>query len=204
MDRIDFGNVAVGNCAVNGIELSPKIQVAGIVSPLETFRRIAVELDMRSREFRLHLDSVPEDWLAGEPVRTAPLMWDEGKSFVQATIDGKTDGWFLLDSGAAGNAITPDIARALGIDPAASQPFASVTAGGIGQATAGSFRSVTVGDSRPAQSEFYIMEPTPDDPDAEEPLVSSGFLGVPWMAKRRLLWPPDRRSLPFTEASSDS
>ncbi len=204
VDRIDFGDAVVRNWAVNVIELSPKIQVAGIVSPLETFRGMAVELDMRSREFRLHLGTRPEDRLASEQVRTAPLMWDAGKAFVQAMIDGKAEGWFLLDSGAAGNSITPDFGRALGIDPAARQPFASVTAGGIGQATAGSILSVTVGDSRPAQSEFFIMEPAPDDPDAEEPLVSSGFLGVPWMANRSLLWPPDRRALLFTEPSSDA
>jgi predicted aspartyl protease len=204
VDRIEIANVIVRNWAVNVIELSPKIQVAGIVSPLETFRGMAVELDMRSREFRLHLQPVPADWLAGEQVRTTPLAWDEGKSFVQATIDGKAEGWFLLDSGAAGNSITPGFARALGIDPAASQPFASVTAGGVGQATVGPVVSVAVGDSRPARLEFFIMEPVPDDPDAEEPLVSSGFLGVPWMNNRKLLWPPDRRSLLFTEPSSDS
>jgi predicted aspartyl protease len=204
VDRIDFAEVTVRNWAVTVIELSPKLQVAGILSPLETFREIAAELDLCARAFRIHLRSGPENWLAGEPMRTAPLMWDEGRAFVQATFNGQADGCFLLDSGAAGNCITPGFARALGMDPTPGQASPSVTAGGIGQMIPGSVVSVVVGDSQPVRTEVFIVEPAPDDPDAETPLVSSGFLGVPWMDNRRLLWPPDRRSLLFTEPSNET
>jgi hypothetical protein len=199
--RIDIAGVVVRNWTCNVMSLSPKLQVGGILSPLDTLRGIPSELDMRDRKFRVHLGMSVPTWSAkiGEPVQSAPLVWDDGNVFVRAIVNCQAEGWFLLDSGAAGNSVTPEFARNLGINPPPENQFQSVTAGGTTLVSRGFAGDLAIAGSSPVKSEFFISE-GPVAPDLFAPLIPSGDVGVPWMTNRKLLFAPSGQLILFTES----
>jgi hypothetical protein len=144
--------------------------------------------------------SVPT-WSAkiGEPVQSAPLVWDDGNVFVRAIVNCQAEGWFLLDSGAAGNSVTPEFARNLGINPPPENQFQSVTAGGTTLVSRGFAGDLAIAGSSPVKSEFFISE-GPVAPDLFAPLIPSGDVGVPWMTNRKLLFAPSGQLILFTES----
>jgi predicted aspartyl protease len=205
VERLDLGEIQLQHWTANVIDLNPRLQIAGILSPLSTLRGIATEFDMRRREFRVHPGLSAAEWMssAGEPVRSARLVWDGGNVFVRATVNGASDGWFLFDSGAAEICLTTAFALQLGLVLNAENAFDSVSAGGTTRVTPGPTVTLAVSGAPPHETESFLIDHA-EDPDSPIPLTCSGYLGVSWMAGRRLLVSPDARELLFTEAADIS
>jgi predicted aspartyl protease len=199
VDRLEVAEVTVRNWTAQVIKLPSNFKIGGILSPLDTFKAIPTELDMRERKFRVYPRLSVKEWIAqvGEPVDSTPLVWDDGNVFVHAAVNGQASGWFLFDTGAAANFVSPDLARALGVEPRLDSAMQSATAGGTGPVLQGFSGELTVGASPPMKSNFMIKERS-RDPEAVAPLISSGYIGVPWMSGRRLLFAPGGRQIFFT------
>lgn len=199
VDRLDLGDLIVRRWPANVVELPANFRVAGLLSPLDTFSRLSTELDFRQRRIRLNAHSGAEEWniRAGEPVYSAPLLWDDGNVFVEAEIDRRLRGWFLFDSGAGADCITPSLARGLGLPETERQPIASATLGGAGLVYEGFEAIISVSDSPPVCSRLMIKERKPDSYSLA-PLQASGYLGVSWMSHRRILIPSGAREVLFT------
>lgn len=199
IDRLKLGALTIRRWPANVVELPANFRVAGLLSPLDTFSRLSTELDFRQRQIRLDACSGAEEWnvRAGEPVYSAPLLWDEGNVFVEAEIDGIATGWFLFDSGAGADCITPSLARRLGSPGTDNQPISSATLGGEGLVFEGFEAMISVSGSPPVRSRLMVKE-RKLDPYSLAPLQASGYLGVSWMSHRRILIPPEAREVLFT------
>ncbi|MBI3950748.1 MAG: aspartyl protease family protein [Acidobacteria bacterium] len=201
VDRVQVGGVAVRNWTANVIELPPNFRIGGILSPLDTFRNVSTELDMREWKFRIYAGLSIEDWVTqvDEPVHSTPLVWDDGNVFVRASANGRINGWFLFDTGAGANIVSPEVGQFLREARLPENAIKSATAGGTTLVFKGFDGELAVGDSAPIKSNFMIKDRRPD-PDAIAPLISSGYIGIPWLLGRRLLLAPGGRQILFTEA----
>src|SRR5262249_33533993 len=76
VEQLDVGAVQIRNWTAYVMEFSPRLKIAGILSPLDTLRGMASEFDMRQREFRLYPGASAAEWRngLGEPVRSARLV----------------------------------------------------------------------------------------------------------------------------------
>jgi hypothetical protein len=174
------------------------LRVAGILSPLDTFRRAAIALDFREHGMSLTQNQMPGN--PGEPIYQEPLVWEDSAPFVRAVINERDYGYFLLDTGSAANLLTADFAKhAAGIEPAAHH-FEGLTFGGTGEYATGAAAVIRVGSSLPSAARFEVAG-RHVDPDAFAPLTSAGYIGMPWFESRRLFFPAHARHMLFTDRS---
>ena len=124
-----------------------------------------------------------ESRLASAPV---PLGGDGTSWTVQATINGRAQGLFLLDTGASYCVIAPDLARTLALPPTGS--FATVhTANGPVRAPVVRLRLLELGTTR-AQDVQAIVH------DAVGPQLD-GVIGLNFLNRYRYAVDPRRREL---------
>ncbi len=123
-------------------------------------------------------------WLV---VRTpVPLRGDGTSWLVQATINGRTEGLFLLDTGASYCVITPSLARELALPPTGS--FATVlTANGSVKAPIVRLRSLELNGTRAADVQAIVH-------DAVVPKLD-GVIGLNFLNRFRYAVDPQRREL---------
>jgi clan AA aspartic protease (TIGR02281 family) len=124
------------------------------------------------------------EWIA---VRApVPLRGDGTSWLVQATINGRAQGLFLLDTGASYCVITPGLARELALSPTGS--FATVlTANGAVKAPIVRLRSLELNGTR-AQDVQAIVH------DAVGPKLD-GVIGLNFLNRYRYAVDPQRREL---------
>jgi hypothetical protein len=204
VERLEVGPATVTNWTANVIELTPRLRVAGIISPLDTFAGAATELDLRHNTFRVMPGSGFSQWPSAltERIHSAPLFWDDGNVFLRAWLDRAFEGWFLLDSGAAGNFVTPAVARAMGKSFDSEGGFYSVSALGATKVFAGFEAALSVDGSGPRPTRFSIKADSPDKAETLVSLTSAGCLGAPWISGRCLRFDPAGRTLLFTETTA--
>jgi clan AA aspartic protease (TIGR02281 family) len=125
----------------------------------------------------------------GEPPRpggTVPLRGDGTSWMVQATINGRTQALFLLDTGASYCVVAPALARELALPPTGS--FATVhTANGAVRAPVVRLRSVALGDAHARDVQAIVH-------DAVGPSLD-GVLGLNFLNRYRYAVDPERRLL---------
>jgi clan AA aspartic protease (TIGR02281 family) len=124
------------------------------------------------------------EWMA---VRApVPLRGDGTSWLVQATINGRAEGLFLLDTGASYCVIAPSLARELALPPTGS--FATVlTANGPVKAPVVRLRSLDLNGTR-AQDVQAIVH------DAVGPKLD-GVIGLNFLNRYRYAVDPQRREL---------
>ena len=120
-------------------------------------------------------------------VRAAvPLRGDGTSWLVQATVNGRTEGLFLLDTGASYCVITPSLARELALPPTGS--YVNVlTANGSVKAPVVRLRSLELNGTR-AQDVQAIVH------DAVGPKLD-GVIGLNFLNRFRYAVDPQRREL---------
>jgi len=202
IDSIDMAGVTVRNGVMEVVELPPNFKIAGILSPLEVFRNALTELDLRDRVFRIYPATRIEEYIdrADERMHSTRLVWDNGNVFVQGTVNQNTKGWFLFDTGAGANFVSPQLAAAFGAGP--RRPISTATAGGSAVFSPGFSGELVVGESMPVRAEFLVTD-FHGDPDSLAPLICSGFVGIPWMLGRRIFFPPGGHQILFTDTASE-
>jgi len=127
-------------------------------------------------------------WLGSTATREARLTGDDSQLLVEARLNGRVSGLFLLDTGASYCVITPELADQLGLagDPA-EDPVALLTPSGRIEAPMTTLRSVEVARARAGDVSTVIY------PAVDAPL--SGILGLSFLrqfefsvdTRRRLL-----------------
>ena len=136
--------------------------------------------------FVLALAALPArgEWLPiGAPV---PLRGDGTSWMVQATVNGRTRGLFLLDTGASYCVIAPELARTLALPPTGS--FATVhTANGSVRAPVVRLRVLELGDTRVHDVQAIVH-------DAVGPHLD-GVIGLNFLNRFRYAVDPQRREL---------
>lgn len=196
IERLQLGSLTICNWRVEVATLSANFKVAGILSPFDAFQGYGFELDFRGRMLRVFSGCDPLVWAseAGKPFQSTGLVWHGGKCFVMASVNRRARGWFLLDSGSAGNLVTPSVARMAYADFSLEKRTESPVAAGrmeVFQGFAGMLLVEGVGET---QTDFAIVKMR-QDPDDIMPLKQHGIIGIPWMEGRRLFFPSDRRQL---------
>jgi predicted aspartyl protease len=199
VNQITIGGITVRNWIANVIRLSPNLKIGGIIQPLDTFRGITCELDMRERTFRVYPELKIEEWIEqlDEPYYSAQLIWDDGNVFVQGQVNGSIKGWFLFDTGAGANFVSPQLASKLGKVPESTSPTGGTTATGTVQVFSGFKGELAVGDAPPTESAFLMKDRFLETQEIA-PLMSSGYIGIPWMNGRKILFSPSGREIYFT------
>ena len=136
--------------------------------------------------FALAIATVPAhgQWMvAASPV---PLRGDGTSWMVQATINGRARGLFLLDTGASYCVIAPDLARELALSPTGS--FATVhTANGAVRAPVVRLRLLELGGTRAHDVQAIVH-------DAVGPQLD-GVIGLNFLNRYRYAVDPQRREL---------
>ncbi len=200
LDSLDAkGLRAVGVDAIV-IELPPNLRVGGIVGPHRAFAGALVELDLRADKLRIRRSSAIDAWAKelAEPVRRAPLVWDDGNVFVRARLDDRLSGFMNFDTGAAGSVVPLETATALGrtIDRARATDSVSITR----HASFPSFSAtLAVGDETAVVREALTpIERKGSDHTRIGPI---GNVGITWMRGRRIAISPDGRTLAYTAAT---
>ncbi len=124
------------------------------------------------------------EWIA---VRApVPLRGDGTSWLVQATINGRAQGLFLLDTGASYCVITPGLARELALSPTGS--FATVlTANGAVKAPVVRLRSLELNGTRAHDIQAIVH-------DAVGPKLD-GVIGLNFLNRYRYAVDPQRREL---------
>ena len=124
------------------------------------------------------------EWMpVGYPV---PLRGDGTSWTVQATINGRTDALFLLDTGASYCVVAPSLARELALAPTGS--FATVlTANGAVRAPVVRLRTLQLGDMRAHDVQAIVH-------DAVGPQID-GVLGLNFLNRYRYAVDAERRIL---------
>lgn len=127
-------------------------------------------------------------WLGSTSTREARLTGDDSQLLVEARLNGRVSGLFLLDTGASYCVITPELARRLGVTGNAdADPIALLTPSGRIEAPMTTLRSVEVARARAGDVSTVIY------PAVDAPL--SGILGLSFLrqfefsvdTRRRLL-----------------
>lgn len=187
-------------CTASVTSFSPDIQVAGIIAPQDTFRNVSSELDLRRRLLRVYPRLTAQRWtdLVAEPVHHSPLIWDEGTLFVSASVDNEHHGYFLLDTAAGANLLSPSFAQKVGKGTSRAQAIHGTTLGGKAVHLPGFSGRLCVDDSRPVTTEFLLKQPPPRDRELA-PLLCAGYVGLPWLAQRRILFSRGGAEMVFTE-----
>jgi clan AA aspartic protease (TIGR02281 family) len=132
------------------------------------------------------LAATPAD---GEPLSIRapiPLRGDGTSWMVHATINGRTRGLFLLDTGASYCVIAPAFARELGVPPTGS--FATVhTANGAVRAPVVRLRSLDLAGTKALDVQAIVH-------DAVGPQLD-GVIGLNFLNRYRYSVDPERREL---------
>lgn len=127
-------------------------------------------------------------WVRSTATREARLTGDESQLLVEARLNGRVSGLFLLDTGASYCVITPELASRLGVaDASDADPVALLTPAGKIEAPMTTLRSVEVARARAGDVSTVIY------PAVDAPL--SGILGLSFLrqfefsvdARRRVL-----------------
>ena len=128
------------------------------------------------------------EWMpVGYPV---PLRGDGTSWTVQATINGRTDALFLLDTGASYCVVAPSLARQLALAPTGS--FATVlTANGAVRAPVVRLRTLQLGGMRALDVQAIVH-------DAVGPQID-GVLGLNFLNRYRYAVDAQRRLLELDE-----
>jgi hypothetical protein len=202
LKSLAIGSASALNCPVHVLELSKKLAVKGIISPLESFREAFVEIDMRSRALRISPPEFLSRWRgeAGEPVRSQELLWNEGSPSVPVRVDDQHEGFFLLDSGAGANILCAHLCRRLGLDISTSPHVESATAASQTLVYRGPRGKLAVGDAAARDTDFIVKECSAA-PETLFPRMVDGYVGVPWFEGRRVGFAPGGRTMYFTDAS---
>jgi clan AA aspartic protease (TIGR02281 family) len=125
------------------------------------------------------------DWATGAQTEV-PLEGNGGGWIVHATLNGRIDGLFLLDTGASICVLAPGTARQLDLPPAAGQVELH-TANGTVRAPIVQLRSVDVGGNRVRDVEAVIH------PAVQPPL--DGIIGLSFLDHFNYGVDPRRRVL---------
>ena len=120
---------------------------------------------------------------SAEPV---PLRGDGTSWMVQATVNGRTQGLFLLDTGASYCVIAPALARALALPPTGSTATLH-TANGLVRAPVVQLRSLVLGDTHVHDVQAIVH-------DAVGPGLD-GVIGLNLLNRYRYAIDPQRRVL---------
>ncbi len=115
-------------------------------------------------------------WSASTTAREARLAGDGSQLLVEARLNGRVSGTFLLDTGASYCVITPETARRLGLGRQdGEQAITLATPTGEIEATMMTLRSVEVANARAGDVPTVIY------PAVEEPLA--GILGLSFLSQ---------------------
>jgi predicted aspartyl protease len=196
ISEITVGRTVIRRCPLAIARFSPNLKVAGILSPFDTFRNFDVELDFKRKCLRLLDPSRAMKPTRIDRLDYASLLWDDGAPFVRAKIDN-VEGLFLVDTGAGANICTPFFARLLGHSIKRREVIMSTTFSGKARVLRGFEASLQVGESCDPDTEFYIKS-RGRDTSAIAPLECDGYLGLTWMAGRRLVLPRGGSRMMFT------
>jgi clan AA aspartic protease (TIGR02281 family) len=115
-----------------------------------------------------------------------PLRGDGSSWMVHATINGRAQGLFLVDTGASYCVIAPELARELAVRPTGS--FATIqTANGVVRAPVVQLRVVALGDTHARDVQALVH-------DAVGPQLD-GVIGLNLLNRYRYAIDPRRRTL---------
>ncbi len=150
---------------IEGRRVPGAVQVVSGDQATESFRLDAAERmgDVPSSECAKPARA-PRDWSLSDrtasdvALRRAPT----GHLLVEASIDGGRTGWFILDSGAQGHAISPAIANSSAMSVVGRTLLASVE--GIVPAALRQARSLTIGPLALERPQFVEMDLAPFSP----------------------------------------
>lgn len=132
----------------------------------------------------LAVGPAPGDWKSAPG--TIPLRGDGTSWMVRATINGRAEGLFLVDTGASYCVVTPALARELALHPTGS--FATVqTANGTVRAPVVRLRVVELGDTEARDVQAIVH-------DAVGPQLD-GIIGLNLLNRYRYAIDPQRRLL---------
>ncbi len=115
--------------------------------------------------------AVPAEW-AGGARSEVPLEGNGRSWFVRATLDGKVDGLFLVDTGASVCVLAPGTARRLNLRTTGGQVELH-TANGVVRAPVVELRSVEVGGNRARYVEAVVHAAVPPPLDG---IIGLSFL----------------------------
>lgn len=191
VDRLGFDGLVIRNWLVEAAMLSPNFQVAGVLSVFDTFQGSSFELDFAAMRLRAGASVEPPERGSWSALRHT---WDGGKCFLWALINGAAEGWFLLDSGAAGNLVTPALATLLYPGREETETISSPVAAGRMAVQTGFTAKLKVEGAQESEEKFSIAE-LRADPDELLPLETHGVLGMPWMQGQRLFFPASRQQV---------
>ena len=115
-------------------------------------------------------------WTRSSTAREARLSGDDSQLLVEARLNGRFSGVFLLDTGASYCVITPATARRLGLDREdATRAITLATPTGEIEAPLMTLKSIEVANARAGQVSVVVY------PAVEEPLA--GILGLSFLSQ---------------------
>lgn len=199
-EQIGLGDVVVSRCPVHVLDLPDGLEAAGILSPQDTFRGFAVELDLRGGTLRLTQNLSLGVWQQRlqEPSWRSKLHWNDGNLMVPVTIDGEADGFFLFDSGAGADILCTHFAQRLSASVVEDGvEISGITAGSRARHQSGHPGTLAVHPAPPRPTHFLLKD-CDGDSELIAPLIKDGYVGLPWMEGRRLLLASDGRAVAFT------
>ncbi|MCC7418245.1 MAG: aspartyl protease family protein [Acidobacteria bacterium] len=196
VNRITIGEMSFTTCPVQVADFPEDLGVKGVLSPGDTLRTVTAALDFGRRTFQIAAHGGGEG-LEQDAGGRADLVWDEGNPFVGGTVNGRIAGYFLFDSGAGADIVTPAVAARLGKHPADRRLTWSPTMMGQAEVWSGFSGTLAVAESPAVPAEFLIKA-WHRDPSAIAPIDCSGYVGVSWMRGRRVILARGGREIRFS------
>lgn len=206
LSPVPLGEFVVAGTRVRGTvaDAAPirfPLDVSGIFSPCDLLPSAAVELDFVAGRMRVLPEEAIRNWTSNirKPIYTVPLVWDDGNMFVSVRA-GKGTGWFVFDTGASSILVTRPFAPEAGwVRTAATVSYTRTAAHRT--RIFGSLRTkVSLGAERPRAVKLVVRGQRATSPRAA-PLRVAGWLGVPWMKGRRILFERSGRCLRYSDPS---
>ena len=201
LEKLTLGNAAAFMYPVHVMDFSKRLAVKGIISPLETFRDLLIEIDLRRHVLKM---CRPQSIDLTDYLRTTDwsqeLLWNEGSPSIAVKINSSYDSFFLLDTGAGANILCTTLLERLGLNLNSQSQLQSATAAGQTNIYQGFKGQLAVGPSAEADTDFLAKECFAE-PNTLFPRMVDGYIGVPWFRGRRVVFAPGGRTVHFTNVA---
>lgn len=186
LDHMVIGTVHCRHYPVLVTDLSSDLNIAGILSPLDLFRKCFVEMDFQQNRLRLFPGTHgSRPFKTGKKMLRLPVHWNGNCPMVRVQVN-EAEGIFLLDTGAGANLLCQTFADGLqSMNPDGRPLLETPTAAGKTLIRRGGRGWLSVGHESPVEMDF-LMKSCVTDPDDLFTGRLDGFVGMPWFRQRRI------------------
>jgi hypothetical protein len=166
INEIKVGAAHVFHSPMHVMRFTESLPVAGILSPLDLFRGLQIEFDLRGHILRISpANSINQRKCeVANPIHRQELIWNEGSPSVPAGLFSQSHRYCKLDTGAGANVLCLQAAKSLGLDVTSLIAVNTATAAGNMVIYSGISGPVAIGGAPEIMTSF-VMKECHDVPD---------------------------------------